>query len=215
MLKALLLDLDGTLAETDSIHRVTWATVLAPHDIEVTEEFYKENISGRLNPDVVNDLLPNIPEAEAQEIADAKEEDFRGRTDELEPLPGLTNFLEQARDKGLKLVLVTNAPKDNVGAVLKGLGLGNTLDSEILAVEIGIGKPDPAPYLAALEDLDLPPDETIAFEDSSSGIASAVGAGIPTVGIASTHEPRKLRGAGAFMVSTDFADPECIALLDG
>ncbi|CAN5673465.1 hypothetical protein BH24ACT22_BH24ACT22_09650 [soil metagenome] len=133
MLKALLLDLDGTLAETDSIHRITWATVLHPHDIEVNEEFYKENISGRLNPDVVKDLLPHFSDEEGREIAEAKEVDFRERTDELEPLPGLTNFLEEARSKGLKLALVTNAPKDNVGAVLTGLGLEDAFDSEVLA----------------------------------------------------------------------------------
>ncbi len=214
MLEALLLDLDGTLAETDSVHRITWATVLGPHDIEVSEEFYKENISGRLNPDVVKDLLPHVSEEEGREISAAKETDFRNRTDALEPLPGLMDFLEKARGKGLKLVLVTNAPKENVPAVLAGIGLENAFDATVLAVEVGIGKPDPAPYLAALKDLKLSPDEALAFEDSSSGIASAVGAGIPTVGIASTHDPRTLRDAGAFMVSADFTDPECVALLD-
>ncbi|MGB3634306.1 MAG: HAD family phosphatase [Rubrobacteraceae bacterium] len=215
MLKALLLDLDGTLAETDSIHRLTWATVLEPHDIEVNEEFYKENISGRLNPDVVEDLLPHVSEEQGREIAEAKEVDFRNRTDELEPLPGLMHFIEEARENGLRLALVTNAPEENVPAVLKGIGLEDAFDAIILAAEVGAGKPDPAPYLAALKDFGLSPDETIAFEDSSSGIASAVGAGIPTVGIASTHDPQKLRAAGAFMVCDDFTDPECVALLSG
>ncbi len=215
MLEALLLDLDGTLAETDSIHRLTWAAVLEPHYIEVDEEFYKENISGRLNPDVVEDLLPHATEEEGREIAEAKEVDFRGRTGELEPLPGLTSFLEEARGNGLKLALVTNAPSENVLAVLTGIGLDDAFDAMILAVDVGVGKPDPAPYLAALEHLSLSPNETIAFEDSSSGIASSVGAGIPTVGIASTHDPKKLREAGAFTICEDFTDPECIALLDG
>ena len=214
MLEALLLDLDGTLAETDSVHRITWATVLGPHDIEISEDFYKENISGRLNPDVVKDLLPQVSEEERREISVAKELDFRNRTGALEPLPGLMNFLEKARGKGLKLALVTNAPKENVPAVLTGIGLENAFDSEILAEEVGIGKPAPAPYLAALKDLKLSPGEALAFEDSSSGIASAVEAGIPTVGISSTQDPQKLRDAGAFMVSADFADPECVALLE-
>ncbi|MBA3426321.1 MAG: HAD family phosphatase, partial [Rubrobacter sp.] len=46
MLKALMFDLDGTLAETDSLHLPTWVDVLAPHGIEVDEEFYRERISG-------------------------------------------------------------------------------------------------------------------------------------------------------------------------
>ena len=214
MPKALLLDLDGTLAETDSLHRPTWASVLAPHGIEVDEKFYKENISGRLNPDVVGDLLPHLPEEEGRRIAEAKEEDFRRSTGALEPLPGLIDFLETARVRGLKLALVTNAPEENVVAILGGLNLESTFDATLLAGEVGAGKPDPAPYLAALDKLELSPEETIAFEDSHSGIVSAVKAGIPTVGIASTHDPEKLFEAGAFMVSKDFTDPECVALLD-
>ena len=214
MLEALLLDLDGTLAETDSLHRPTWATVLAPHGIEVDEEFYEENISGRLNPDVVEELLPHLSEEEGRRIAEAKEEDFRRNTGTLEPLPGLVDFLEKARGRGLKLVLVTNAPEENVTAILGGLQLTGAFDAALLAGEVGAGKPDPAPYLAALDELKLSPGETLAFEDSSSGITSAVKAGIPTVGIASTHDPAKLLETGAFMVSEDFTDPECIALLD-
>ncbi|MGB3634309.1 MAG: HAD family phosphatase [Rubrobacteraceae bacterium] len=80
--------------------------------------------------------------------------------------------------------------------------------------EVSATKPDPAPYLEMLDRLGIEADEAMAFEDSSSGIASAVGAGIQTVGIASTHDPQKMRGAGAFVVSTDFTDPKCVALLE-
>lgn len=215
MLKALLLDLDGTLAETDSLHLVTWIEALKPHGIEVDEEFYKENISGRLNPDVVKNLLPYVSQEEGLKIAESKESNFRGSTGDLEPLPGLTDFLDRARDRGMKLALVTNAPERNVRALLAGLSLGDAFDAEFLAEEVGAGKPDPAPYLAALGELGLLPEETIAFEDSASGITSARGANIPTVGITSTHDPEKLRAAGAFMVSEDFTDPKCVALLDG
>lgn len=215
MLKALLLDLDGTLAETDSLHFPTWADALEPYGIQVDEEFYKENISGRLNPDIVEDLLPHVSEEEGRQIADTKEADFRRRAYELESLPGLIPFLEKARAQGLKLALVTNAPEENVHAILDGLNLGDAFDAMFLAREVGAGKPDPAPYLTALEQLGLAPDETIAFEDSASGIVSATEAGIPTVGIASTtHDPKKLREAGAFMVTDDFTDLECVALLD-
>jgi beta-phosphoglucomutase-like phosphatase (HAD superfamily) len=53
----------------------------------------------------------------------------------------------------------------------------------------------------------------LAFEDSVSGIASAVGAGVPTAGIASTQEPNKLLKAGVFMVAEDFTDPGLRALI--
>ena len=214
MYLALLFDLDGTLAETDSLHLPTWVDVLMPHGIEVDEVFYKENISGRSNGEIVRELLPDLSSEEGRELADAKEASFRERAGELEPLPGLLEFLEMARGRDLKTALVTNAPEENVEAILLALELGEFFDEVVLSDEVGAVKPDPAPYMAALDRLGLSPEEAVAFEDSTSGISSAVGAGIPTIGIASTQDPEKLRLAGAFMVVKDFTDPKLRGFLE-
>ncbi len=208
MYRALLFDLDGTLAETDSLHLPTWVDVLRPHGIEIDETFYKANISGRSTGEIVRELLPDLSKEEGREIGDAKEASFRERAGELEPLPGLLDFLKESRECGLKTALVTNAPQENVGAILLALKLGEYFDEVVLSDEVGRVKPDPAPYRAALDRLGLSPEEAVAFEDSTSGISSAIGAGVPTVGIASTQDPETLLRAGAFMVAKDFTDPQ-------
>ena len=213
MYRALLFDLDGTLAETDSLHLPTWVDVLRPYGIEVDEEFYKARISGRSNSKIVEDLLPNLSAEAGRDLAEAKEASFRERAGELEPLPGLLDFMEEAKDRGLSLALVTNAPEENVEAILLALDLGVFFDEVVLSDEVGPVKPDPAPYKAALETLGVGPEEALAFEDSTSGIASAVGTGIPTVGIASTQAAETLEEAGAFVVAEDFADPKLRELL--
>ena len=213
MYRAMLFDLDGTLAETDSLHLPTWLDVLRPHGIEVDEAFYKENISGRSNGEVVRELLPDLSAEVGRDIADAKEASFRERAGELEPLPGLLDFLRASKERGLKTALVTNAPMENVEAILLALELDEFFDEVVLSDEVGPVKPDPAPYRAALDKLGIAPEEAVAFEDSTSGISSAVGAGIPTVGIASTQDPQKLRRAGAFTTAEDFTDPELLEFL--
>jgi HAD superfamily hydrolase (TIGR01509 family) len=212
--KVLLFDLDGTLAETDSFHLPTWVDVLRPYGIEVDEGFYRERVSGRSNSEIVKDLLPHLPTEEGQKLTDAKEASFRERAPELEPLPGLLDFMEEAKRHGLSLALVTNAPVENVEAILLALELGEFFDEVVLSDEVGSVKPDPAPYRAALDKLGVRPKEAIAFEDSTSGIASSVAAGIPTVGIASTQEPEKLLEGGAFVVAKDFTDPVLRELLN-
>jgi len=211
--RALLFDLDGTLAETDSLHLPTWVDTLAPYGIEVDEEFYKERISGRSTPEIVRDLLPDLTEEEGTSIGDAKEASFRERAGELEPLPGLLDFVERGRRRGMRIALVTNAPKENVGALLPALQLQDFFETVVLADEVEAVKPDPAPYRAALQKTGVAAEEALAFEDSVSGIASSVAAGIPTVGIASTQNPERLLEAGAFMVAKDFTDPELRALI--
>ena len=214
MYRALLFDLDGTLAETDSLHLPTWVDVLRPYGIEIDEEFYRERISGRSNSKIVEDLLPDLSAKEGRDLADAKEASFRERADELEPLPGLLDFMREAKDRGLSLALVTNAPEENVEAMLLALELREYFDEVVLSDEVGPVKPDPAPYRAALDRLGVAPEEALAFEDSTSGIASSVRVGIPTVGIASTQTPETLEDAGAFMVAADFVDPELRRLVD-
>jgi HAD superfamily hydrolase (TIGR01509 family) len=212
--RALLFDLDGTLAETDSLHLPTWVDVLRPYGIEVDEAFYKENISGRSTGEIVRELLPDLPKDEGREIGDAKEANFRERAGELEPLPGLLDFLRKATERALKTALVTNAPEENVEAILLALELGEYFDELVLSDEVGRVKPDPEPYRVALDRLGVSPEEAVAFEDSTSGISSAVGAGVPTVGIVSTQDPETLWRAGVFMVAKDFTDPELHEFLE-
>ena len=214
MYGALLFDLDGTLAETDSLHLPTWVNVLRPYGIGVDREFYRESISGRSTSEIVEELLPKLSTEEGRKLAVAKEASFRERARELEPLPGLLDFMEEAKNRGLSLALVTNAPEENVEAILLALELGEFFDEVVLSDEVGPVKPDPAPYRAALDKLGVAPEEALAFEDSPSGIASAVGAGIPTVGIASTQAPETLLQAGAFTVARDFTDPELRGFLN-
>lgn len=206
MYGALLFDLDGTLAETDSLHLPTWVDVLEPYGVRVDEEFYRESISGRNTSEIVRDLLPELSEEENRSVGDAKEARFRERATELEPLPGLLDFIERGRERGMSIVLVTNAPAENVRAILLALELRDFFDAIVLADEVEAVKPDPAPYRAALEKLGIPAEEALAFEDSVSGISSSVVAGIPTVGITSSQAPEKLLEAGAFVTFDDFTD---------
>lgn len=214
MLKALLFDLDGTLAKTGSAHQAAWVEILRPHGYDVTWDFYRDRLSGRLTPEIVSDLLPDLSPEESREMAEAKEAGFRAQAGTLEPLPGLLDFIAQARKKGMEISLVTNAPKENVHAVLQALDLIGVFEPVILADEVGVGKPDPAPYQAALEALCVCGERTLAFEDSPSGIASSVAAGIPTVGVASAHDPETLRDCGVDLVVYDFTDPRLEALIE-
>ncbi len=214
MLKALLFDLDGTLANTNPVHRSTWEKFLEPYGYDVTWDFYRNNISGRVGQEMVLDLFPDLSPEEAQEMAEAKDAEFRERTGELEVLPGLRELVEKGREKGMKMALVTNAPEENVLAVLHALDLEDVFETVILADDVGAGKPDPAPYETALEALDVSADEAVAFEDSPSGIASSVAAGIPTIGIASTQEPEDLEEHGVELVVHDFTDPKLTALIE-
>ena len=206
MVTAIFFDLDGTLVNTDPFHFQAWQEMLSQHGIEIDLNFYQTRISGRLNPIIVQDILPHLSLEEGERFAEYKEARFREMAPLLKRMDGLDEILNWTEKHSIKRVLVTNAPRKNVEFMLSILDLTESFDKIILGEEAKAAKPDPAPYELALNYLNIEPEKAIAFEDSGSGIRSAVGAGIRTIGIASTYAPEKLYQAGAWKVVRDFTD---------
>lgn len=186
MLHALIFDLDGTLINTDPLHFRSYRDLLAECGISIDEDFYHATMSGRPNMDIMRDLLPDLSDGERRGLAARKEACFRELATALEPLPGLHELLDWAEEEGLRQALVTSAPRENARYMLAVLGLEGHFPVTVLADELPRGKPDPLPYLTALERLGLTGSEALVFEDAPAGVRSAAGAGIPTIGMATT-----------------------------
>ena len=214
MLEAILFDLDGTLADTDSIHFAVWQDILIRYDLDIDRAFYRQRISGRTNSKIIKDIIPQLTLEDAWKLATEKEETYRRLANSLLPTPGLDRLIELTERASIKRAVVTNAPKDNAVYMLKVLRLTDIFPTVILAKDAPHGKPDPAPYELALERLMVKNKRAIAFEDSAAGILSAVGAGIYTIGITSSHPAEDLLNAGANMTIKDFNDEQLWKLLD-
>ncbi|MEO0869584.1 MAG: HAD-IA family hydrolase [Cyanobacteria bacterium J06642_11] len=76
----------------------------------------------------------------------------------------------------------------------------------IIADDLPKGKPDPLPYQTALNRLAITAAEALVFEDSPTGVRAAVAAGIPTIGITSSHSHDVLTRLGAIFTITDYTD---------
>ncbi len=212
-IRALLLDMDGTLAATDPLQAEIFAQVLAPHGFSVDHSFYAERIAGQTNRRIFQNLFPGLSDDEADAMSDAKEAAFRAAHPALEPLPGLKGFIAAAVAHGLHLALVTNAPRANADHVLEALGL-TTYFAEIVTVDVvPRGKPYPDPYQEALRRFGLAPHQAIAFEDSPTGLRAALAAGVPTVGLATTLTVDALRDLGARWAVPDYLNLSLSALL--
>ncbi|NER83179.1 MAG: HAD-IA family hydrolase [Leptolyngbya sp. SIO1D8] len=207
MLQAVFFDLDGTLANTDPIHLEIWREILEPYGYVVDEAFFQRHISGQLNEHLIQELLPQLSTGEGQELALQKEAQFRElAASKLRRMPGFNECFDWITDRGLSTAVVTNAPRANAELVLQVLHLETAFDLLIVAGELPHSKPDPLPYQTALHHFNLSPAAAIVFEDSKTGIQAAVSAEIPTIGVASTHEPEILYSYGASLVIQDFMD---------
>ncbi len=214
MLKAVIFDLDGTLTDSDKVHFQVFQALFAKRDMDIDKALYKKKISGRQNSAIVADFFPEMSAAEGEAFSADKEALFRTRAKGLlEPLPGLTDFLAAIQKGGLAAAVVTNAPPKNASFMLDTLGLSERFDPVVIADELPRGKPDPLPYQTALDRLGITAKEAVVFEDSTAGIRSAVGAGIVTIGVMTTHEQSDLVAVGAQRAIADFRDPYVQTLL--
>jgi len=213
MLKAIIFDLDGTLTDSDKVHYQVFQTLFEQSGITLNKTLYKEKISGRQNTAIMADFFPDMSAAEVEAFSEQKEATFReAAKHQLQPMPGLLDFIAKIQQQGWAIALVTNAPTKNAVFMLETLGLSTTFNPVIIGDELPKGKPDPLPYQTALDKLAITANETITFEDSVTGIRSAVGAGIHTIGITTTHSPDVLIEAGASSAIADFTDPYIAAL---
>lgn len=93
-----------------------------------------------------------------------------GAEGKLVPVPGLPEFIEWIKKNNIRRVAVSNAPKPNVEAMLKAIGLDTFFEHIVLGELFERPKPFPDPYLAGLEKLGMSKDEVLVFEDSPAGV---------------------------------------------
>ncbi|WP_369183228.1 HAD-IA family hydrolase [Streptomyces sp. Y1] len=185
--RALLLDMDGTLVNSDAVVERCWSAWAVRHGLDPVAAL--EVVHGRQGHATMAALLPDRP----MEVNLAENEQMlaeeRADTEGVVPVPGAPAFL--AALAGLPHALVTSA--DLALARIRMAAAGLPLPPVLVTAEsVGASKPDPEGFLKGAAALGFAPADCLALEDSGAGIAAAHAAGIPVLGIgprAVPHHP--------------------------
>ncbi len=166
MSKALLFDIDGTLANTDPLHLKAFNQVLGPRGHVFDHARFSRELQGFANLSIGERFLPNETLERRAAILGEKEEVFRTLVvGQIEPLPGLMALLDRADAAGIPMVAVTNAPRLNAELLLSGLGITHRFKTLVIGDELPHGKPHPLPYQEGLRFVGASAAASIAFED--------------------------------------------------
>jgi len=212
--RALLFDIDGTLADTDPLHLKAFNQVLGPHGHVFDHARFSRELQGFANVAIGERFLPHEAPDRRALILDEKEEVFRTLVaGQIAPLPGLMALLDRADGAGIPMVAVTNAPRLNAELLLSGLGITHRFKALVIGAELPHGKPHPLPYQEGMRFVGARPESSIAFEDSRTGVQSATAAGIPTIGIRTSLSHADLVASGAVASASAFDDPQLLAHL--
>lgn len=187
--RALLLDMDGTLVDSDAVVARVWHDWATAHGLDPDRVLARAH--GRQGYATMAELLPDRPmeinHAENQELLRLETADVDG----IVPVPGAPEFLAALTTLAVPHALVTSADTALAAARMQAADLSMPR-TRVAAECVDAGKPDPEGFLKGAAELGFAPADCVAFEDSGAGIAAAKAAGMRVVGVgprAAAHGP--------------------------
>ena len=184
-LKALIFDVDGTLAETEEAHRAAFNLAFADAGLNWhwDQAIYRDLLRVTGGKERIAHFAPDT-KADIPALHAAKNRHYacivaRG---EVGLLPGVFALMIEAQARGILIALATTTSRTNVDSLIAATPLSSVDFAAIVTGEdVTAKKPDPEAYIIALDRLGVDAGEAMAFEDSVNGLNAAIFAGIKCV----------------------------------
>ena len=208
MAKTVVLDVDGTLMDTNYLHTEAWARAFEDVGHRVPRVELHRQI-GKGSELLIREFLDDDEKVEKiQELHSGYFADFQ---EHGHPLPGAKELISSLLDAGHAVWFVTSAKDEELEHHLQELEAEGKIHGVVNSSAVENAKPAPDIFEVALKRAEASPDETVAVGDAIWDVESAKGAGIPTIAVLSggAYDEEDLREAGATEVHKD-----CAALLE-
>ncbi len=200
--KAVIFDMDGVITHTMPDHHRAWREVLAEYDIRVSHhDIYSRE--GQPGDEALVEIYEKYnvryrPEDISRVLAQ-KEAHFKQHVRQRF-IRGARTLLRQLHAQGFRLALVTGTARHELKMILPAR-LAGLFDVIVTGDDVRRGKPDPEPFLKALNDLRVPPEMAVVIENAPYGIRAAKRAGIRCLALETSLSGEYLQEADAVYAS--------------
>ena len=185
--KALIFDFDGLILDTETPDYQVWCSIYREHGFELPPEKWGSIIvTSMVFFDAAEHLsLLTQGQLDSVSLRDRHRSESHAMTVTQSVMPGVMDYLQEAKRLGLKLAIASSSNHSWVDTHSQRLGIFDYFDKVITSDEVGIErtKPNPDLFLLALDQLDVRANEAIVFEDSPNGVRAARTAGIFVVAV--------------------------------
>lgn len=223
MIRAIIFDFNGVIADDETPHLCCFQEALAEHGLSLTKAEYYDTYLGMDERTCATALLTARDGACDRDllrtIMERKATLFRAYTALHKPIlfPGVVEFVKQAGAR-YRLAIATGGRREQIDQALRGTAIERDFAVIVSAENVAIGKPDPEIYHAALTRLNEadpgPPliaaAHCLVIEDSLAGIRSAKAAGMRVLALATTYPPESLTEAHLVLPNVEGLHPESI-----
>ncbi|WP_110182728.1 HAD family hydrolase [Nocardioides solisilvae] len=206
-----VLDIDGTLLDSNYHHTVAWVRAFARHGHDVPAWRIHRQIGQGGDRLVAAAAGQEVEDADGDSVRDAWEEEFDALMDETTLLPGARDLLAALHERGLKVVLASSAIPRHAAHATRLLDADDLVDAATTAEDAEETKPDPELLDTAIAKVDG--GRAVLVGDSVWDVEAANARGLPTLGVLTGGFSRaELEETGAVTVVEDAA--ELLARLD-
>ena len=202
-----ILDVDGTLVDTNYQHTLAWQRAFRQHGIVLPAWRIHRHI-GMGGDKIVAALAGEDAESKCGDAIRAAEQVlYMELIDEVEPMPGARRLIDTLKDRGSRIVLASSAKPNEIEHYIDLLDVRDVIDDWTSAGDVDATKPDPDLVDAAIHKTGCSADDAVMVGDTTWDCIAAAKAGVPTVGLLSGgFSERELREAGAVAVYPTPAD---------
>ncbi len=203
--KAILFDMDGTLVNTEPLHEEAWHDTLNQFDLKLSPDWFHK-YTGSTDRILMTDVVQHYRlDINVDDLLIEKRDRFlemaRTRSQTFE---GVTVGLERLYNK-FDLALVTSSSRVGATRVLETTQILPFFKKVVTFDDVTNHKPDPEPYIQAIQYFGLRPHECIAIEDSISGTRSAKAAGCHTLAVLNSVSAHQLPSVDQIFDTTNEA----------
>ncbi len=177
-----MFDFDGTILDTEHAEFQGLTDVFESHGASISHDDITPFI-GTTSEIPWPALLRSrtLKPFDEQKVRDAKTAAVRHHINLLTPRDGVLELFDVAKSRGMTLGIASNAPRLWVHHHIRRLGLAAYFDVMLGVDDVPVGKPHPQVYLDVCQQLRVPPEHALAIEDSPTGAAAALAAGMTCV----------------------------------
>lgn len=199
-----VVDVDGTLLDTNYLHTVAWIRALRAHGYD---DVTMEQVHGAIGI-ASGELVERLTGQADKEVSEAHSEAYEPFQDDIRAFPRAADLLRAFRQAGLRVVIATSGKEKDLDWMLPAIGVDDDLiDGSSTSSDVDAAKPAPELLEAAMEKSGLDPERTIALGDTVWDVQAASRAGIRCIAVTCGGIGEgALREAGAVEVWTDPAD---------
>jgi HAD superfamily hydrolase (TIGR01509 family) len=212
MLKGIIFDMDGVIADSHPIHLKSWKILLSSAGVAATEKELDIIRDGRSKEELLRHFLGDLAHADLHTYAREKDRLYRENAKELTPVKGIRPLLEELKSAGITLGVASSGSYWRVNQTLDLLSLKDYFVVISTADEFKCGKSDPAIFRMTAQRMQVRCEQTLVFEDSATAIRSARSVCMKCLGIADSSRAETLITAGAQHVVPNFATLSLIQL---